>query len=132
MQSEVFHFRLPPPPPPSLPLYHRYDGLLVKRPFNGAWDKYAAEVDDARSRIGFAGQALVVQGPPSSISEAADTLVATAALPAPLSTQIREDACALGETWGKLCPEVKQTNASPSTGIRTGPCSSPHATSRYR
>ena len=71
---------------------------------------------------------MVVQAPPASISEAAETLVATAALPAPLSAQIREDACALGETWGKLCPEVKQTRLRhwhPYRALQLTPCHLP-------
>jgi tetratricopeptide (TPR) repeat protein len=86
-----------------------YDGLLVKRPFGGAWDRYSREVDDARSRFG--GQGLVVQAPgtsPHEFSLAVDRLLEAAALPAPLGAQIRQDAYSLASTWREICPNLEQ------------------------
>ena len=84
-----------------------YDGLLVKRPFAGAWDRYSRDVDEARARLG--GQALVVQASGSSphhFSLAVDKLLEEAGLPSPLSTQIKDDACSLARTWSQMVPEL--------------------------
>ena len=35
-----------------------YDGLLVKRPFGGAWDGYARDVDEARARFDHVGMSV--------------------------------------------------------------------------
>ena len=92
----------------------KYDGLLVRRPFDGAWDRYTRDVDEARSRWrqdGTNSAALTVQASAASarqFSLAVDKLLETAALPSPLSAQIREDACSLGDTWRLLCPELER------------------------
>ena len=86
-----------------------YDGLLVKRPFGDAWDRFSREVDEAHSRFG--GQALVVQASgasPRQFSLAVDKLLEAAVLPTPLSAQIHQDACSLGQVWRQMCPDLEQ------------------------
>ena len=92
----------------------QYGGLLVKRPFDGAWDRYSRAVDEARSRWrqdGVDSATLRAQASgtcPRQFSLAVDKLLETAALPSPLSAQIHQDACSLGQTWSQLCPEIQQ------------------------
>ena len=92
-----------------------YDGLLVKRPFDGAWDRYARDVDEARTRWANSalpghGEGLLVQASgtsPRQFSLAVDKLLEAAALPSPLSTQIHRDACSLADTWRQMCPQLE-------------------------
>lgn len=92
--------------PESLP----FDGFLVKRPFLSKWDALQPDIDDAHARF---GKALGVDAScesPEHFAFAVDELLSAAALPAELSIQIREDACALGRAWTAICPEIPQAS----------------------
>ena len=82
------------------------NGLLVRRPFDGKWDSFQQDIDDARTRFG-APQALVSKGSHRSsrlFERSVTNLLAAAALPSPLTQQIHEDACELASVLRSLCP----------------------------
>ena len=88
----------------------QHSGLLVKRPFCGAWDHLRSDVDKAVLRFGRSAQleTLVKNGEPEELSNrleaAMASFVAKAGLPAELSKQIHIDACGLGNVVGSMCP----------------------------
>ena len=88
----------------------QHSGLLVKRPFCGAWDHLRSDVDKAVLRFGRSAQleTEVKNGEPEELSNrleaAMASFVAKAGLPAELSKQIHIDACGLGNVVGSMCP----------------------------
>ena len=88
----------------------QHSGLLVKRPFCGAWDHLRSDVDKAVLRFGRSAQleTEVKNGDPEELSNrleaAMASFVAKAGLPAELSKQIHIDACGLGNVVGSMCP----------------------------
>ena len=88
----------------------QHSGLLVKRPFCGAWDHLRSDVDKAVLRFGRSAQleTEVKNGEPEELSNrleaAMASFVAKAGLPAELSKQIHVDACGLGNVVGSMCP----------------------------
>jgi len=86
---------------------HRFEfaGLLVQRPFDGRWEAFQGDIDDARSRF---GESLGVTASSACPSCSVDRLLEAAALPAPLSQQIHDDACALACAWTEMLPEAKK------------------------
>ena len=88
-----------------------HNGLLVKRPFNGAWDASARQIDAFDRRI--ESQALsrkVEWGARPQLlhrlSAAVDDILAVAQLPEALSEQIHHDACSIGVAVGAMFPSA--------------------------
>jgi hypothetical protein len=88
----------------------QHNGLLVKRPFCGAWDHLSSDVDKALLRFGRSAQleTEVKNGEAEELSNRLEasmaSFVAKAGLPAELSKQIHIDACGLGNVVGSMCP----------------------------
>ena len=93
----------------------QHSGLLVKRPFCGAWDDLHPHVDSAMRRfekselkLGYGVMRAVKNGNPADLAAglhaSIDALLAEAKLPEPLSKQIYSDACSLGKVVGFMCP----------------------------
>ena len=91
-----------------------HKGLLVRRPFDGAWDGLDREIDEATARFGeeLALSTAIINGDSEQLTArfqtAVDSLLATAELPEALSTQIRADACSIGCAVGTLCPTARE------------------------
>ena len=88
-------------------LHKNHNGLLIKRPFHKQWDEHQAAVDDALARVGIIGLAAeleVKSVTAASVELAIGELLATAALPAPLSEQVRRDACLIAPAVAAMCP----------------------------
>ena len=86
----------------------QHNGLLVKRPFSGAFDEHHPEVDSAmwrfhksEVRLGYGVMRAVKNGNPAELAAGLHAsigdLLAEAKLPEPLSRQIYTDACSLGK-----------------------------------
>ena len=93
-------------------LHSCHNGLVVKRPFNGMWDSYQDAIDDEmlRERIGGGLDAEVelrTENLRGDLQAAVGTLLATAALPSPLSEQIESDACSIGCAVGSMCASAR-------------------------
>lgn len=94
-------------------LHSAHNALLVKRPFNGTWDSYEAAINDAEVRIAQTGRGLATEIELSSEDLTADLeasirkILATAALPTPLSEQIQRDACRIGCAVGSMCASAR-------------------------
>lgn len=95
------------------PEHLEYNGLLVKRPFGGQWDDFQGSIDELFARFGnhdlpkkFTGS--VRNGKPEDLERwlwsCISGILSEAALPAQLSKQIEDDACAIGKVVGALCP----------------------------
>ena len=91
----------------------QHNGLLVKRPFSGAFDEHHPEVDSAmwrfhksELRLGYGVMRAVKNGNPAELAAglhaSIDDLLAEAKLPEPLSRQIYTDACSLGKVVGSM------------------------------
>ena len=94
-----------------------HNGLMVKRPFNGIWDSYQAAVDEAEMRIGRGGGLSAVIELSSDtlradVEASVAKLLAKAALPTPLSEQIRSDACSIGCAVGSMCASARALEVS--------------------
>ena len=90
-----------------------HNGLLVKRPFSGAFDEHHPEVDSAmwrfhksEARLGYGVMRAVKNGNPAELATGLHAsigdLLAEAKLPEPLSRQIYTDACSLGKVVGSM------------------------------
>ena len=90
-----------------------HNGLLVKRPFSGAFDEHHPEVDSAmwrfhksELRLGYGVMRAVKNGNPAELAAGLHAsigdLLAEAKLPEPLSRQIYTDACSLGKVVGSM------------------------------
>ena len=91
----------------------QHNGLLVKRPFSGAFDEHHPEVDSAmwrfhksELRLGYGVMRAVKNGNPAELAAGLHAsigdLLAEAKLPEPLSRQIYTDACSLGKVVGSM------------------------------
>ena len=91
----------------------QHNGLLVKRPFSGAFDEHHPEVDSAmwrfhksELRLGYGVMRAVKNGNPAELATGLHAsigdLLAEAKLPEPLSRQIYTDACSLGKVVGSM------------------------------
>ena len=91
----------------------QHNGLLVKRPFSGAFDEHHPEVDSAmwrfhksEVRLGYGVMRAVKNGNPAELAAGLPAsigdLLAEAKLPEPLSRQIYTDACSLGKVVGSM------------------------------
>ena len=91
----------------------QHSGLLVKRPFSGAFDEHHPEVDSAmwrfhksELRLGYGVMRAVKNGNPAELATGLHAsigdLLAKAKLPEPLSRQIYTDACSLGKVVGSM------------------------------
>ena len=91
----------------------QHSGLLVKRPFSGAFDEHHPEVDSAmwrfhesESKLGYGVKRDVKNGNPAELATglhaSINALLAEAKLPEPLSRQIYTDACSLGKVVGSM------------------------------
>ena len=91
----------------------QHNGLLVKRPFSGAFDEHHPEVDSAmwrfhksELRLGYGVMRAVKNGNPAELAAGLHAsigdLLAEAKLPEPLSRQIYTDACSLGKVIGSM------------------------------
>lgn len=90
-----------------LPESSRYGGLLSKRAFNGRWDAFQSSVDECALR--FQAKAIRTSRGSPTLSLSLDKLLdAATELPAPLSSQIHEDACSLIRIWESLCPTAEE------------------------
>jgi hypothetical protein len=92
-----------------------HNGLVVHRPFNGAWDQFIREIDEARPRFGdhqSICETVMNGGSPKQLRARlharASRLVAAAGLPETLSKQILADAISIGSAVGTLCPCSRQ------------------------
>lgn len=92
----------------------QHSGLLVKRPFCGAFDELHPHIDKAMRRFekselqsGHGMTAEVKNGSPADLATGLHTsieaLLAEAGLPEPLSKQIYIDALLLGKVVGSMC-----------------------------
>lgn len=87
-------------------LHTDHNGLLVKRPFSGMWDAIQPAIDGACEWIGFGLTEEVHLGSENlsaDIQAAVNKLLTKAALPTPISEQIRSDALSVGHTVSSLC-----------------------------
>jgi hypothetical protein len=89
-----------------------FNGLLAKRPFNGKWDAFQCNIDDACPRFGpelslerrianESSEYLATQVP-----ACVDEILAVASLPASLNKQLRSDACAIAKHIASICPSA--------------------------
>ena len=91
------------------PQSSQHSGLLVKRAADGKWDEFQSDIDAAAKRFGRdeslkatvnndqRGEAFS-----NELHECVQAILLEAKLPPPLSEQIREDACAIGEIVATL------------------------------
>ena len=80
-----------------------YNGLLLRRPFAGKWDAFEGDIGECESRTVPASATSARQ-----FAISVDKLLQDAALPAPLSQQIRDDACSLRNAWSAMYPGVRE------------------------
>ena len=90
-------------------LHSCHNGLVVKRPFGGKWDSYQSVIDDLDARIGLGLcekvelDFLTSDDLTADMHAAVGKLLTTAALPTPLSEQIRSDACSIALAVASMC-----------------------------
>ena len=88
------------------PTSTKFSGLLVKRAFDGKFDVFQSDIDD----WGRSSRATAIRASRrcTTLSLELDKLLDTATLPAPLSSQIHEDAFSLVRIWECLCPTAEE------------------------
>uniref|UniRef100_A0A6U6DZC1 Fe2OG dioxygenase domain-containing protein n=1 Tax=Odontella aurita TaxID=265563 RepID=A0A6U6DZC1_9STRA len=88
-----------------------HKGLLAKRPFSGAWDKFDRDIEASYSHIGedrkLNARVAVNERLRENLLATTDKLLDAARLPKSLCEQMRSDACSLGCTVSKLCPSIR-------------------------
>ena len=97
------------------PTSMQHSGLLVQRPFNGKYDEFQSDIDDAVDRFGMGqGLSTIIMNEGNEeqqlqqLCQATRALLPDAALPDPITKQIYSDTCALGKIVGCLIPSARK------------------------